>query len=81
MGLLAGDRIVTINGEKVAGIKITTTGVRNRLMGPKGTVVKLGVSRKGEKQILDYAIIRDNIPINSLDAAYMLDKETGYVKQ
>ncbi|HPY68081.1 MAG TPA: S41 family peptidase [Bacteroidales bacterium] len=80
VGLLAGDRIVTINGEKVAGIKITTTGVRNRLMGPKGTVVKLGVSRKGEKQILDYAIIRDNIPINSLDAAYMLDKETGYVK-
>lgn len=80
VGLLAGDRIVTINGEKVAGIRITTTGVRNRLMGPKGTVVNLGVSRKGERQILDYTIVRDKIPINSLDAAYMLDKETGYVK-
>lgn len=80
VGLLAGDRIVAINGEKVAGIRITTTGVRSRLMGPKGTVVNLGVSRKGERQILDYTIVRDKIPINSLDAAYMLNKETGYVK-
>jgi carboxyl-terminal processing protease len=79
-GLLAGDRIVTINGEKVTGIRITTTGVRNRLMGPKGTVVNLGVFRKGERDILEYTIVRDKIPINSLDAAYMLDKETGYVK-
>ena len=80
VGLLAGDRIVTINGEKVSGIRITTTGVRNRLMGPKGTVVNLGVFRKGVRNILDYTIVRDKIPINSLDAAYMLDKETGYVK-
>jgi len=80
VGLLPGDRIVTINGEKVSGIRITTIGVRNRLMGPKGTVVNIGVFRKGVRNILDYTIVRDKIPINSLDAAYMLDKETGYVK-
>src|SRR4030042_1696110 len=80
VGLRAGDRIITINGEKVTGISISTTGVRDRLMGPKGTSVNLNIFRKSEKEILDFTIIRDKIPINSLDAAYMLDKETGYVK-
>jgi carboxyl-terminal processing protease len=80
VGLLAGDRIIVINGERVAGIGISTTGVRSRLMGMKGTKVNLSVFRKGEKGILDFTIVRDKIPINSLDAAYMLDKETGYVK-
>jgi carboxyl-terminal processing protease len=80
VGLLAGDRIVIINGEKVAGIGLSTNGVRSRLMGQKGTRVNLSVFRKGEKDNLDFTIIRDKIPINSLDAAYMLDKETGYIK-
>jgi carboxyl-terminal processing protease len=80
VGLLAGDRIIVINGERVAGIGISTTGVRSRLMGMKGTKVNLSVFRKGEKGILDFTIVRDKIPINSLDAAYMLDNETGYVK-
>ncbi|MCX6262158.1 MAG: S41 family peptidase, partial [Bacteroidia bacterium] len=80
VGLLAGDRVIVINGEKVAGTGISTTGVRSRLMGMKGTKVNLSVFRKGEKGILDFTIVRDKIPINSLDAAYMLDKETGYVK-
>lgn len=80
IGLLSGDRIITIDDEKVAGTGITTNGVRKRLMGPKGTRVDLKVFRKGEKEILDFAIIRDKIPINSLDAAYMLNKETGYIK-
>ncbi len=80
VGLLSGDRIITINGEKVAGIGINTSGVRTRLMGPKGTTVNINIVRKGEKKILDFTIVRDKIPINSLDAAYMLDKETGYVK-
>ena len=80
VGLHAGDRIVTINGEKVAGINITTSGVRSRLMGPKGTTVIVNIVRKGEKGILDFTIIRDKIPYYSLDAAYMLDNETGYVK-
>jgi carboxyl-terminal processing protease len=80
VGIKAGDRIVTINKENVAGIGISTSGVRSRLMGPKGTKVDITVFRKGEPEILDFTIIRDKIPIYSLDAAYMLDKETGYIK-
>lgn len=80
VGLKAGDRIITINSEKVAGIKISTKGVQTRLMGPKGTSVSLAVIRRGEKTPLDFTIIRDKIPIYSIDAAYMLDKETGYVR-
>lgn len=80
IGLHAGDRIVTINGEKVAGVKITTTGVMSRLRGPKGTTVVVGIIRKGEKGLLDFNIVRDKIPYFSIDAAYMLDNETGYVK-
>ncbi len=80
VGLLAGDRIITINGEKVAGTGISTNGVRSRLLGPKGTTVNINVFRRGEKNILDFTITRDKIPINSLDAAYMLDGETGYVR-
>jgi carboxyl-terminal processing protease len=80
VGLRAGDRIITINNEKVAGIGISTNGVRSKLMGPKGTIVTLSIFRKSEKGILDFTIVRDKIPINSLDAAYMLNKETGYVR-
>jgi len=80
VGIRAGDRILTINNEKVTGINISTTGVRSRLMGPKGTKVNITIFRKGEKGILEFNIIRDKIPINSLDASYMLDKETGYIK-
>ena len=80
VGIKAGDRILTIDQEKVSGIKITTTGVRSRLMGPKGTKVNITVFRKGVKDILDFTIVRDKIPIYSVDASYMLDKETGYIK-
>ncbi|MDP4224527.1 MAG: S41 family peptidase [Bacteroidota bacterium] len=80
VGLHAGDRIVTIDGEKVTGVGISTTGVRKRLMGMKGTKVNLNVYRKGEPKLLDFTIVRDKIPITSVDAAYMLDKETGYIK-
>ena len=80
VGIKAGDRILTIDKEKVAGISIATAGVRKRLMGPKGTKVEITVYRKGMKDILDFSIIRDKIPIFSVDASYMLDKETGYVK-
>jgi carboxyl-terminal processing protease len=80
VGIKASDRILTIDKEKVDGINITTAGVRKRLMGPKGTKVEITVYRKGVKEILDFSIIRDKIPIFSVDASYMLDKETGYVK-
>jgi carboxyl-terminal processing protease len=80
IGIRAGDRILTINQEKVTGIKMTTAGVRSRLMGPKGTKVNITIYRKGENNPLDFTIIRDKIPIFSLDASYMVDKETGYIK-
>jgi carboxyl-terminal processing protease len=80
VGLHAGDRIITINDEKVTGIGLSTAGVRKRLLGAKGTTVNITVFRKGEKGNLDFTIIRDKIPIKSLAASYMLDKETGYVR-
>jgi carboxyl-terminal processing protease len=80
VGLKAGDRIVVINDEKVASIKIATAGVRSKLMGPKGTKVNLTIFRKGEKDLLYFTIIRDKIPYYSLDASYMINNETGYIK-
>jgi carboxyl-terminal processing protease len=79
-GIMPGDRIVTIDGENVAGVGITTTGVRNKLMGEKGTTVRVGIHRRGVKATTEYTITRDKIPENSLDAAYMLDGENGYIK-
>jgi len=80
VGVLAGDRIVVIDGENVAGVGISTNGVRSRLLGMKGTKVNIRVFRMGVKELLDFTIVRDKIPINSLDAAYMLDNQTAYVK-
>ena len=79
-GLRAGDRIVTIEGENVAGVGISTTGVRKRLLGDRGAQVKVGVFRRGRSAIINVTIIRDKIPVNSLDAAYMLNDRTGYIK-
>jgi carboxyl-terminal processing protease len=80
VGIKSGDRILTIDKEKVTGINITFTGVRSRLLGTKGTKVNVTIHRKGVPEILDFTIVRDKIPILSLDASYMLDKETGYIK-
>ena len=80
VGLRAGDRIVVIDGEKVTGIGLTTAGVRSRLLGARGTKVNISVYRKGENELLDFVITRDRIPIYSLDAAYMLNNDVGYIK-
>jgi len=80
VGIQAGDRIVAIAGEKVTGVAISTTGVQKRLRGPKGTKVDVMIFRKGEKELLDFTITRDKIPVNSLDAAYMVSGNVGYIK-
>ena len=80
VGLKAGDRIIKIDSEKVCGININTAGVRKRLMGAKGTIVNIQIARKDVRDLLDFTIVRDKIPIYSVDAAYMLNKETGYIK-
>lgn len=80
VGIQSGDRIVVIAGEKVTGVGISTAGVQKRLRGAKGTTVDVTIFRKGEKELLDFTITRDKIPVNSLDAAYMLTDNTGYIK-
>lgn len=80
VGILPGDRIVTIDDSLVAGKKISTTGIMKLLKGPKGTKVVVGIMRKGHKDLLDFEITRDKIPLYSIDVAYMLDDKTGYIK-
>ncbi len=80
VGLAAGDRILGIDGENVAGIGLKNDDVMKKLRGVKGTQVDLKVQRRSSSQLLDFTIIRDKIPIYSLDASYMIDDETGYIK-
>ena len=80
VGLRSGDRIVAIDGEQVAGIGLTTSVVRSKLMGARGTRVNVSVYRRGERELLDFVIIRDKIPIYSIDATYMLNNDVGYIK-
>ncbi|MGM0407921.1 MAG: S41 family peptidase, partial [Bacteroidota bacterium] len=80
VGIRAGDRIVKIDGENVAGVEISTTGVRDRLLGEKGTKVEVGIKRRSVDEILYFTIIRDKIPIYSVDAAYLVDNEIAYIK-
>lgn len=79
-GILPGDRIVKVDGKTVAGTGIENDDVLKLLKGPKGSKVVLGIYRKGVKGINDYEIIRDVIPLNSLDAAFMLNNSTGYIR-
>ncbi len=79
LGILAGDRIIKIEKEDVAGKKISNQFVFDRLRGKKGTKVTIAIFRPGKKGLLDYTIVRDKIPINSIDAAYMIVPGTGYI--
>lgn len=80
LGIRAGDKIVMVNGEKVAGVGITSRRVMELLKGPRGTQVEVSIVRNGSPDLHEFTIIRDRIPQNSLDVAYMVDKETGYLK-
>ena len=80
VGLLAGDKIITVDDETVAGIGITTRGVIDRLRGKKGTKVNVGVKRRRNTKLLEFTIVRDKIPQYSVDAGYMVDDEIGYIK-
>lgn len=80
VGLRAGDRIVQVDAKNIAGIGLKNTDVYDYLRGKKGTKVELKVKRKGEENFLDFTVIRDKIPINSLDASYMINDNTGYIK-
>ncbi len=80
IGIHPGDRIVMVNDSLVAGVKIANFEVMKRLKGPRGTKVKVSVQRNHIKELLDFEITRDVIPFNSVDAAFPLDNQTGYIK-
>ncbi len=80
LGILAGDKIVKIEGKDAAGVKITNEDVLKKLRGNKGTVVNISILRRGVKNLIDFSIVRDKIPIYTLDAAYMATPEIGYIK-
>lgn len=80
VGIMAGDRIVKVDGETVAGIEIGTKDVQGLLKGPKGTMVNVSILRRGAPGLLDFTITRDKIPVYSLDASYMVNERIGYVK-
>lgn len=80
VGIQAGDRIVTVDGENVAGREITNEEVMKLLKGDKGTKVLLGIKRSNSKKILSYEVTRGDIPVSTIDAAYMINDSTAYIK-
>ena len=79
-GILAGDRIVTVNDTAIAGVKMSREEIMKRLRGPKGTKVILGIDRAGIKDRLSFTVTRDKIPVKSLDAIYMIRPKIGYIR-
>lgn len=80
LGILAGDKILKINGEDAFGPKVNNEYVMDRLRGKKGTSVDVSILRSGRDHLLEFTIIRDKIPLNSIDATYMVAPQIGYIK-
>lgn len=80
VGLMAGDRIIMVDDTLIASVKMKTNDIMKRLRGPKGTEVRVKVLRNQVPELIEFKIIRGKIPVYSLDAAYMADKNTGYIK-
>ncbi len=80
VGILPGDRIIKVNDSIFVGKKLTDEAVRSHLRGEKGSTVKLAIKRNNSKKLLEFEVMRGDIPVKSIDAAYMADKSTGYIK-
>ena len=80
VGIMAGDQFIKIDGENAFGKKVDNEYVQKHLRGKKGTKVTVSVKRGNDPELLDFEIIRDKIPLNSINAAYMLDNHVGYIK-
>ena len=80
VGVIAGDRIITVNDTAIAGVKMSKEEIMKRLRGPKGTKVKLGILRSGIKDMLYFTVTRDKIPVKSIDAVYMIRPQIGYIR-
>ena len=80
VGVLAGDRIIYVNDTLIAGVKMRNSDIQKRLRGKKGTNVTIKVKRAGVPELITFRITRDNIPVHSIDASYMMDERTGYLR-
>ena len=80
VGIMAGDQFIKIDGEESFGKKVDNEYVQKHLRGKKGTKVTVSVKRGNDPELIDFEIIRDKIPLNSINAAYMLDNHVGYIK-
>ena len=80
VGIIAGDRIVSVNDTAIAGVKMSKEEIMKRLRGPKGTKVVLGVVRTGIRDRLTFTVTRDKIPVKSIDAAYIIRPGIGYIR-
>ena len=80
VGLLAGDRIVQVNDTVFVGKKVSNEKVMKKLRGPENSKVKLGVKRNGTKEVLKFTVTRGQIPVNSVDVAYMIEPGVGFIK-
>lgn len=80
VGILPGDRFIAVDDSIIAGRKLKNTDIMKRLRGPKGTKVNIKVKRGSNAELLEFRITRDDIPLNSIDAVYMADGKTGYVR-
>jgi len=80
VGIMAGDRIVSVNDTAIAGVKMSKEEIMSRLRGPKGTKVDLGVVRREVKDTLLFTVTRDKIPVKSVDAYYMIRPNIGYLR-
>ena len=80
VGIVAGDRIVMVNDSSIAGVKMPKEEIMKRLRGSRGTKVRLGVVRRGVKEMLHFTVQRDKIPVKSIDAVYMICPEVGYIR-
>jgi carboxyl-terminal processing protease len=80
VGVLPGDRIIYIGTQLIAGVKMQNSDIMKKLRGPKGTEVTVKILRGGNSELMEFTIIRDKIPIYSVDATYMIGKDIGYIK-
>ncbi len=80
VGIIAGDRIVSVNDTAIAGVKMAREEIVKRLRGPKGTKVRLGIVRRGVGETITFTVVRDKIPVKTIDGYYMIRPNVGYIR-
>lgn len=79
-GIMAGDRIIEVNDTLIAGVKMSQMDIMKRLRGPRGSEVKISVARRGIDDLVDVIVVRDAIPIHSIESAFMVNANTGFIR-